>query len=356
MPNLTSPLLYTIFAIFSETFIETHKNVSILYADICNFTPLTEKFTTKKFINGKEVTVDKIEDLVATLNDLFTKFDDAAEVKFFSFTVLATNCIGDFNYIHFQRHNCMRIKILGDCYYCISGLPTPDPNDKDKHISNPEHATNSVEMGLDMIELIREVREDFSVPGLDMRIGVHTGRVLSGLIGLRKWQFDIWSNDVTIANHMESSGKPGHVHITEKTKQQLNNKFLCHEVTDMTDNVILDSGLQTFLIKGRKADKLSKIRNDMRDNHGRHFSDDSGVGSNESNDLSRTSKVMIQDEPEVRTFETSFSNGRRNSLVTRRTSFSASGAGGRRRSSVFARDRSGSVWSDDDNSGAEFAK
>ena len=82
MPNLTSPLLYTIFAIFSETFIETHKNVSILYADICNFTPLTEKFTTKKFINGKEVTVDKIEDLVATLNDLFTKFDDAAEVKF----------------------------------------------------------------------------------------------------------------------------------------------------------------------------------------------------------------------------------------------------------------------------------
>ena len=64
----------------SETFIETHKNVSILYADICNFTPLTEKFTTKKMINGKEVDFDRIEDLVATLNDLFGKFDDAAEV------------------------------------------------------------------------------------------------------------------------------------------------------------------------------------------------------------------------------------------------------------------------------------
>ena len=55
--------------------------MSILYADICNFTPLTEKFTTKKMINGKEVDFDRIEDLVATLNDLFGKFDDAAEVS-----------------------------------------------------------------------------------------------------------------------------------------------------------------------------------------------------------------------------------------------------------------------------------
>ena len=68
---------------FSETFIETHKNVSILYADICGFTPLTEKFT-KKIVNGKEVPIDRIEDLVATLNDLFAKFDDAADVSIFS--------------------------------------------------------------------------------------------------------------------------------------------------------------------------------------------------------------------------------------------------------------------------------
>ena len=66
---------------FSETFIERHDNVSILYADICNFTPLTEKFTVKQIINGREIKVDRIEDLVATLNDLFGKFDDAAEVS-----------------------------------------------------------------------------------------------------------------------------------------------------------------------------------------------------------------------------------------------------------------------------------
>ena len=64
----------------SETFIETHKNVSILFADICNFTPLTEKFTTKTIIDGKEVSHDRTNELVSTLNDLFGKFDNAAEV------------------------------------------------------------------------------------------------------------------------------------------------------------------------------------------------------------------------------------------------------------------------------------
>ena len=71
---------------------------------------------------------------------------------------------------------------------------------------------------------------------------------------MRKWQFDIWSNDVTIANHMESSGKPGHVHITEKTRDQLNNEYTCREVDDMSDQVILDSGLRTFLIRGKQSD------------------------------------------------------------------------------------------------------
>ena len=241
----------------------------------------------------------------------------------------------------------MRIKILGDCYYCISGLPTPDPEDKDKTVDNPDHAKNSVEMGLEMIELIREVRREFAVKGLDMRIGVHTGEVLSGLIGLRKWQFDIWSNDVTIANHMESSGKPGHVHITEKTRELLPDSFECEAVRDMTDEVILESGLDTFLIRGSEEEEEEEEMDSFRarvagtraDGHGRQFSDDSGIGSNEV--VTKTSRVgFSEEEPEVRTFETSFNTGgRRGSMAigpARRGSVSVGGyGGGRRRSSVF---------------------
>ena len=259
----------------------------------------------------------------------------------------------------FQRHNCMRIKILGDCYYCISGLPIPDPNNKNAPpVRDPNHAKNSVEMGLEMIDLIKEVREEHGVP-VNMRIGVHTGSVLSGLIGLRKWQFDIWSNDATIANHMESSGQPGKVHITEKTKEFLGNSFEYQDVTKMDDQVILDSGLQTYLIKTQEpvkslSDRLKNVNiatitendEEKSDIMGRQFSDDSGIGSNET--LPRSRSVMIQDEPEVRTYERARTRRSSTAVPMRRTSISG---GGRRSSTMFSRERSNSVWSDEDAPG-----
>ncbi|MEQ9373327.1 MAG: adenylate/guanylate cyclase domain-containing protein [Coleofasciculus chthonoplastes F3-SA18-01] len=160
---------------------ENFDDVTILFADIVGFTPLSARL--------------KPIELVNLLNQMFSTFDQLAE-----------------------RHGLEKIKTIGDAYMVVGGLPQP----------RGDHAEAIAQMALDMQQAITQFQAEHS-ESLQIRIGINTGSVVAGVIGIRKFIYDLWGDAVNVASRMESSGEPGKIQVTETTYQRLRDKFQFQE-------------------------------------------------------------------------------------------------------------------------------
>ena len=152
---------------------------SILFADVVDFTPWSEQLPPAE--------------VVGYLDHLFSHFDELAE-----------------------RWGLEKIKTIGDCYMVAAGVPTP----------RPDHARALALMALDMLEAMRS-NDDVAHLGLELRVGINSGPVVAGVIGRKRFLYDLWGDAVNTASRMESHGTPGRIQITRATYELLADEFEC---------------------------------------------------------------------------------------------------------------------------------
>ncbi len=157
---------------------ERFEHVTVIFCDIVNFTPMSEKLSPEK--------------LVAVLNQLFTEFDSLIE-----------------------KYGLEKIKTIGDAYMVAGGVPNK--------LENAEEA--AADFSLEMLQVVKQFDRKFQ-HGLDMRIGMHCGPVVAGVIGKQKFTYDMWGDTVNVAARMESHGLPGEIHISEALADILKDKYL----------------------------------------------------------------------------------------------------------------------------------
>jgi guanylate cyclase len=163
----------------SQTIADQFSEASILFADVVDFTPLSEGLAPAQ--------------VVELLDHLFSHFDTLAE-----------------------RYGLEKIKTIGDCYMVAAGVPTP----------RPDHARALTLMALDMIEAMRS-SDDVGHLGLELRIGINSGPVVAGVIGRKRFLYDLWGDAVNTASRMESQGTPGRIQVTRATYEILAGEFAC---------------------------------------------------------------------------------------------------------------------------------
>jgi adenylate cyclase len=176
---------------------------SILFADVVDFTPWSERLPPAE--------------VVGYLDHLFSHFDGLAE-----------------------RYGLEKIKTIGDCYMVAAGVPTP----------RRDHARVLALMALDMLEAMGSA-DEISHLGLDLRIGINSGPVVAGVIGRKRFLYDLWGDAVNTASRMESHGTPKRIQITRATYELLADEFECERRGTI---VVKGKGeVEAWYVLGRRA-------------------------------------------------------------------------------------------------------
>jgi adenylate cyclase len=187
----------------SQTIADHFDSASILFADVVDFTPLAQRLPAAE--------------VVAILDQLFSGFDTLVE-----------------------RHGLEKIKTIGDCYMAAAGVPDP----------SPDHARRAALLALDMREAVVTSAGSDGF-GLELRIGINSGPVIAGVIGSKRFLYDLWGDAVNTASRMESHGTPGEIQITGATYELLKDEFLCRRRGTIA---IKGRGQMETWVPGRTAD------------------------------------------------------------------------------------------------------
>ena len=175
---------------------------TILFADIVGFTELAEKITPDELIN--------------ILNKIFSEFDQLAD-----------------------KYELEKIKTIGDAYMVSAGVP----------FQREDHVKVMAEAGLEMLEAMGEINK-FNNHNLQIRIGIHSGSVVAGVIGKKKFSYDLWGENVNTASRLESHGLPGKIQVSQSIYELLSNEY---EFEDRGEIHIKGKGLvRVFFLLGRK--------------------------------------------------------------------------------------------------------
>ncbi|MDM8517740.1 adenylate/guanylate cyclase domain-containing protein [Desulfobacterales bacterium HSG16] len=160
---------------------ESFDNVTVYFSDIVGFTKLSSTLEPNYLINE--------------LNDIFTEFDYIVE-----------------------KNNCERIKTIGDAYLCVSGMPKEDPN----------HADNIIQSSIEIIQYLEE-RNRHSKIQWTIRVGIHSGKVVGGVVGIKKYIYDVFGDTINTASRMESNSSPMKINLSEVTWQIVKDRYKCIE-------------------------------------------------------------------------------------------------------------------------------